>query len=149
MFCPTASDYDKIGKIQLTEYSVSIHLLRPLGMLCASRFVMGQLRAVACGPGRRSTRVMLGHACETTYLQREPPITENQSPTHRTQSIGRHNMAVTSGIHISVRTNPFSDFTASDITTVSLRVWLRLKSFIRITKLINPVFPFWLIIEDF
>jgi hypothetical protein len=40
-----------------------------------------------CGPGRRSTSVMLGHACETLavmYLQRGPTIAENKSTTHRT-----------------------------------------------------------------
>ncbi len=36
---------------------------------------------------RRSTSVMLGHACEmlaVMYLQRGPPIAENESTTHRT-----------------------------------------------------------------
>jgi hypothetical protein len=54
--------------------------------------VMRRLRAVACGPGRRSTRVMLGHACETLammYLQRGPPIAENKSTTHRTHRTHR------------------------------------------------------------
>ncbi len=45
------------------------------------------VRAVACGPGRRSTSVMLGHACEmlaVMYLQRGPQIAENETTTHRT-----------------------------------------------------------------
>ena len=36
------------------------------------RFAMRRLRAVTCGPGRQSTSVMLGHACEMLarmYLQ--------------------------------------------------------------------------------
>ncbi len=40
------------------------------------------------GPGR----LMLGHACETLavmYLQRGPPIVENQSTTHRTHRTHR------------------------------------------------------------
>jgi hypothetical protein len=52
-----------------------------------SRFAMRRLRAVACGPGRRSTSVMFGHACEmlaVMYLQRGPPIAENEATTHRT-----------------------------------------------------------------
>ncbi len=43
-------------------------------------------------PGRRSTRVMLGHACETLavmYLQRGPPIAENKSTMHRTHRTHR------------------------------------------------------------
>jgi hypothetical protein len=50
------------------------------------------LRAVACGPGRRSTSVMLGHACEmlaVMYLQRGPPIAENESTPHRTHRTHR------------------------------------------------------------
>jgi hypothetical protein len=52
------------------------------------RFVMRRLRAVACGPGRRSTSVMLGHACETLavmYLQLGAPTAENKTTTHRTR----------------------------------------------------------------
>jgi hypothetical protein len=48
---------------------------------------MRQLRAVACGSGRQSTSVMLGHACKmlaVMYLQQGPPIEENESTTHRT-----------------------------------------------------------------
>jgi hypothetical protein len=40
----------------------------------------------------RSTRVMLGHACETLavmYLQRGSPIAENKSTTHRTHGTHR------------------------------------------------------------
>ncbi len=49
------------------------------------------LRAVACGPGRRSSSVMLGHACETLavmYLQRlgEGPPTAEIDPS-RIESI--------------------------------------------------------------
>jgi hypothetical protein len=53
---------------------------------------MRWLRAVACGPGRRSTLVMLGHACETwamMYLQRGPPTAENKPTTHRTHRTHR------------------------------------------------------------
>jgi hypothetical protein len=43
-------------------------------------------------PGRRSTGVMLGHACEmlaVMYLQRGPPIAENETTTHRTHRTHR------------------------------------------------------------
>ena len=49
-------------------------------------------RAVACGPGRRSTSVMLGHACEmlaVMYLQPGPPIAENETTTHGTHRTHR------------------------------------------------------------
>ncbi len=52
-----------------------------------ARSVMRRLRAIACGPGRRSSSVMLGHACETLaamYFQRGPPIAKNKTPAHRT-----------------------------------------------------------------
>ncbi len=53
--------------------------------------------AQSCGPGRRSISVIFGHACEmlaVMYLQRGPPIAENETTTHRTHSIERRFLVV-------------------------------------------------------